>query len=75
MDVPTDPTKEEVSHDAATARFAGDFQQAWDEAVKLHKAKEEDGETHKAKDEDNETQQAKDGANNKSVDGFPFARK
>ena len=42
MDVPTDPMKEEVSHDAATARFAGDFQQAWDEAVKLHKAKEED---------------------------------
>ena len=46
MDVPTDPTKEEVSHDAATARFPEipsplpSFDAAT--AVKLHKAKEED---------------------------------
>ena len=46
MDVPTDPTKEEVSHDAATARFTEipsplpSFDAAT--AVKLHKAKEED---------------------------------
>ena len=45
MDVPTDPTKEEVSHDAATTRFPEipsplpSFDAAT--AVKLHKAKEE----------------------------------
>ena len=42
IDGPTDPTKEEVSHDAARSSFAGDFQPAWDEAVKLHTAKDED---------------------------------
>ena len=46
MDVPTDPTKEEVTPDAATARFPEipsplpSFDAAT--AVKLHKAKEED---------------------------------
>ena len=42
MDGPTDPTKEEVSHDAERASFAGDLQPAWNDAVKLDTANEED---------------------------------
>ena len=33
MDVPTDPKKEEVSHDDENNGFADDFEQGWDEAV------------------------------------------
>ena len=42
MDVPTDPKKEEVSHDDEHAGFATFFEQAWDEACNLRKASEED---------------------------------
>ena len=42
MDGPTDPTKEEVSHDAGRASFAGDLEPAWNDAVKLGTAKGED---------------------------------
>ena len=42
MDVPTDPTKEEVSHDDEHDGFAEFFEQAGGEACNLRKASEED---------------------------------
>ena len=39
---PTDPTKEEVGHDAERASFAVDFQPEWNDAVKLNTVEEED---------------------------------
>ena len=42
MGVPTDLKKEEVSHDDEHDGFAEALEQAWDEAVSLRKAREED---------------------------------
>ena len=42
MAVPTDPKKEEVSHDDEHDGFAEFLEQAWDEACSLRKASEED---------------------------------